>query len=391
MSRARLAKDNTKNKYIPEFIASAPWYQTENLSIDKVPVSSRDKSNNRDEQDKDDDKDYLAHQRKNRNEKPKNFSIASRGEGINDSHTRISDKNVLMAKRSNDHENSEVKKKKKKLLMFKNNKKIKCSNCGSMSHKKSDCLERQRKVSFKYREDSSTNTAPQDTIEVRDEEVLNNYDAKRDNYYGYDVKDWDNNIQRYRDAEKEKALKQGEAKEMNSEEEEEALELAELGLLGDEKPQNTMKQKGQKAPGEKIIRLLEDRAGYLESVTAQEQVEDEGEDTNVVKGRIKKLTYNPKTRSIIDPSAGEYNERNLFVRHFDGEAVEYEKMKQFAWNARQTAKPSNEDEQQMLKHLLENHPEATPTATALLVKKKKEEIMAKNSENKKALLDKYGS
>jgi pre-mRNA-processing factor SLU7 len=54
-----------------------------------------------------------------------------------------------------------------------------CENCGSMTHKKQDCLERPRKKGAKF-----TNTDIQADDIVQD--VASGYDAKRDRWNGYD-------------------------------------------------------------------------------------------------------------------------------------------------------------------------------------------------------------
>ena len=55
-----------------------------------------------------------------------------------------------------------------------------CENCGAMTHKKRDCLERPRKVGAKF---SGSNFAP-------DERLMPNlsltFDGKRDRWNGYD-------------------------------------------------------------------------------------------------------------------------------------------------------------------------------------------------------------
>ena len=55
-----------------------------------------------------------------------------------------------------------------------------CENCGAMTHKKRDCLERPRKIPAKY---SGSNFAPDERLLPK----LNlGYDGKRDRWNGYD-------------------------------------------------------------------------------------------------------------------------------------------------------------------------------------------------------------
>jgi pre-mRNA-processing factor SLU7 len=58
-----------------------------------------------------------------------------------------------------------------------------CENCGAMTHKKQDCLERPRKKGAKY---SGRNIAADELIQ----EVAPGYAAKRDRWNGYDAADF---------------------------------------------------------------------------------------------------------------------------------------------------------------------------------------------------------
>lgn len=391
-------QNNGRNKYIPQFISNAPWYQSESLDPETL---AQQKSRSGEQQANEADEDYLKHQRLNPNEGKRNFSIAQRGQGIQDSYKEVVDIKLISDQRQKHKPLSSVRNSnKRKLLAFKNRNQIKCSNCGSFTHKRAECLEKPRKVTVQYRDEAEQEILEQNNtkkIKVRDEQALKNYDAKRDNYYGFTEEEWVKSVEQTRAAKKRKEEEEakrketvkgcgrlGDGEEESDEEDDEEQELAELGLIGDTKTINTIKQDSVKAPGEKTIRLLEDRASYLESVTAKEQHEEDNDEEFV-----RKLTYNPKTRSIIDPNMGEFNEKNLFVRHLDGEAAEYELMKQFAWNAKRKISETNKEPDNVLS-MLEHHPEASPTAMMLEVKKKKEEQKQKKLEKKKALLAKYG-
>merc|ERR1719377_426752 len=54
-----------------------------------------------------------------------------------------------------------------------------CENCGAMTHTKKDCTERPRKVGAKY---TGKDLAPDEHVQ----DLLLDYDGKRDNYNGYD-------------------------------------------------------------------------------------------------------------------------------------------------------------------------------------------------------------
>lgn len=55
-----------------------------------------------------------------------------------------------------------------------------CENCGAMTHKKRDCVERPRKVGAKF---TSTNFAPDEFVQPN---LSLSFDGKRDRWNGYD-------------------------------------------------------------------------------------------------------------------------------------------------------------------------------------------------------------
>lgn len=73
-----------------------------------------------------------------------------------------------------------------------------CENCGAMTHKKKDCLERPRKVQAKYAE----------SIVVHDEHIVTdasiNYDEKRDRWSSYDPSNHREIIEEYEKVEEAK-------------------------------------------------------------------------------------------------------------------------------------------------------------------------------------------
>lgn len=390
------SKKLNSNQYIPNFIATAPWYQTKDLNIEQQLEQEKSFRSRDDSKKIDID---LRHQRKDRNEKSKNFSIAQKGQGIQDLYREVREETDLQQKVNGkkrtleDYYEASVKSK-NKALKFKTLKMFKCSNCGSTKHNKADCLEKQKKVRIQYRSDKEIAKQIDENLKqkivVRDEESLvNDYDAKRDNYYGYDDKEWEKQIklkvQKNKDKEARNAENTGNAEEKNDEiDEDELMEMQELGILGSDKQDKLKTNNKNKIQGEKTIRLLEDRAKYLESVTAQEQNDDDDDDEEFVK----KLTYNPKTRSFLDPKLGEFNEKNLFVRNLDGEAKEFEKLKQFSWNYKKNESNNDEDEEDeeaKRENNMMNRLASSPTAMMLELKKKKEKTMAK----RKQFLSKY--
>ncbi|XP_039630176.1 pre-mRNA-splicing factor SLU7 [Polypterus senegalus] len=115
------------NPHIPQYISSVPWY----IDPSKRPT--------------------LKHQRP-QEEKEKQFSA------IGEWYKRGVQENSVATKY----------------------RKGACENCGSMTHKKKDCLERPRKVGAKY---TGTNIAPDEHAQIQ---LDLDYDGKRDRWNGYD-------------------------------------------------------------------------------------------------------------------------------------------------------------------------------------------------------------
>ena len=78
-----------------------------------------------------------------------------------------------------------------------------CENCGAMTHKKKDCVERPRKAGAAK---TGKNIAADELIQA---DVDLNYDGKRDRYNGFDASDYSRVVDRFDKAE---ALKQEVAK-----------------------------------------------------------------------------------------------------------------------------------------------------------------------------------
>ena len=66
-----------------------------------------------------------------------------------------------------------------------------CTNCGAMTHKKKDCLERPRKKTAKL---LNKQLAPDEVVKP---ELTLEYDAKRDMYAGYDTRQYQRVIENY--------------------------------------------------------------------------------------------------------------------------------------------------------------------------------------------------
>ncbi|KAH9949546.1 pre-mRNA-splicing factor SLU7 [Amylocystis lapponica] len=210
-----------------------------------------------------------------------------------------------------------------------------CENCGAMTHKKQDCLERPRRRGAKF---TNTDIAADEVIQ----EVAGGYDAKRDRWNGYDPAEHKRVYDEY-----------------------EAVEAARQKLREEEIDKQTTTdlaavRKVAKAGHEKAARdddfgssdeEDEDADKYADAADAVGQKLDTKTRITVRNLRIREDTakylinldpssayYDPKTRSMrdnpvknISPEEAIFAGDN-FLRH-SGEAPEVQKLQLFAWNA----------------------------------------------------------
>ncbi|XP_017873147.1 PREDICTED: pre-mRNA-splicing factor Slu7 [Drosophila arizonae] len=231
-----------------------------------------------------------------------------------------------------------------------------CENCGAMTHKKKDCLERPRKVQAKYAE----------SIVVHDEHIVNdssiNYDEKRDRWSSYDPSNHREIIEEYEKVEEAKRqlkaekLKNDPDAEISGEEGNEDKYVDEVDMPGtkvDSKQRITVRN----------LRIREDTAKYLRNL-----------DPN-------SAYYDPKTRSMRDnpnpaipAEEAEFAGEN-FVR-FSGDTTAQATAQLFAWEAHGKGVDV---------HLL-----AEPTKLELLQKEYEQKKEQFKSSTKTNIVEKYG-
>ncbi|KAF7790328.1 hypothetical protein EIP86_001283 [Pleurotus ostreatoroseus] len=253
-----------------------------------------------------------------------------------------------------------------------------CENCGALTHKKQDCLERPRKRGAKF---SGKDIVADDVIQ----DVATGYDAKRDRWNGYDPSEHKKVYAEYAavEAARQKLREEEIDKQMTTdlaavrkvakagkgeggkdddfgssdEEDEDADKYAEaadaVGQKLDTKTRITVRN----------LRIREDTAKYLINLDPSSAY------------------YDPKTRSMRDnPSRDAAAEDTPFsgenFLRYTGEAPEVQQLQLFAWNA---AARGNDV-----------HMNANPTQGQLLHQeylKKKEQL---KETTKVSILDKYG-
>jgi pre-mRNA-processing factor SLU7 len=208
------AQDTSRNEYIPSFIASKPFYVTDDLASS--------------------DADYLEHQRlhsapKDTLDKAKWYD---RGKKLGPAATKF--------------------------------RKGACENCGAMTHKTKECLSRPRKQGAKY-------TGRDIQADERVESVSLGWDAKRDRWNGYDAREYDSVVKEYEELE---ALKKGAgaAGEANQK----ALENGEVTPAADDDTRyDAETDMGRSQPtSTRQLRLREDTAGYLKNLDLDSAVYD---------------------------------------------------------------------------------------------------------------------
>lgn len=257
-----------------------------------------------------------------------------------------------------------------------------CENCGAMTHKKKDCLERPRKIGARY---TNKDIAPD---ELCLPEIDHSFDSKRDRWAGYEPEMYKQTIEEYNKVEETKRK----LKEEKLRQEADAANKAEIGpststetgdvavsdIYDDEDSDDDEDDKyADKVdmPGTKVdskqritvrnLRLREDTAKYLYNL-----------DPN-------SAYYDPKTRSmrenplpdaskpsIVTPFTGEN-----FIR-YTGDVSKVNKAQVFAWQAAEKG--------------IDVHLQALPTKAEIIQKEFEVKKNEYNDRISKYITHKYG-
>ncbi|KAI9139112.1 Pre-mRNA splicing Prp18-interacting factor-domain-containing protein [Paraphysoderma sedebokerense] len=241
-----------------------------------------------------------------------------------------------------------------------------CENCGAMTHKTKECMERPRAKGAKW-----TGKDIQADEVVQDVEL--GFDAKRDRWNGYNAEEHKNIMQEWELIEEER--KRQKAKEVDekllkggNDELEEIEGSSDEDIADEDKYAEQLDMPGQKVDTKtrvtvRNLRIREDIPKYLRNL-----------DPN-------SAYYDPKTRSMRDapvkdkaPNELDYAGDN-FVRH-TGDTIEMAKLQLFAWDAAERGH--------------EVHLQTNPSQAELLYReylKKKSEL---KDTVKDSILEKYG-
>jgi pre-mRNA-processing factor SLU7 len=292
-------KNSERNEYIPSFIAKKPFY------IDDATASQDD---------------YLEHQRLQAEKNKDSLATSQwydRGKRAGPAATKF--------------------------------RKGACENCGAMTHKSKDCLERRRKHGAKW---TGKNIAADEVVQ----DVKLGWDAKRDRWNGFEAGQYQEVVDDYNALEdvKKQAGKTEGGDDLDGEE----GENDDDGAKYDAETDMGRKQ----ATSTRNLRLREDTAKYLLNLD------------------LDSAKYDPKTRSMLDTadSTNELIAEDGFQRAA-GDAAEFERAQTYAWETQERG-----DKDKL-------HLQANPTAGEISRKRKAEEDIQKKESQKKMLLEKYGA
>ncbi|CAG8521589.1 9940_t:CDS:10, partial [Ambispora leptoticha] len=176
-----------------------------------------------------------------------------------------------------------------------------CENCGAMTHKTKDCMDRPRKTKARW---SGQDIKPDEIIE----ELELDYDAKRDRWNGYDPAE---HAKIYEEYEKiEEARRKLKSSELDKQSTTELVKKTGERVNVNTKTRTTIRN----------LRIREDTAKYLRNLD------------------LNSAYYDPKTRSMRDnPNIGKDEEDAVyagdnFVR-YTGDAPKMANLQLFAWQA----------------------------------------------------------
>ncbi|KAI1760207.1 Pre-mRNA splicing Prp18-interacting factor-domain-containing protein [Hypoxylon sp. FL1150] len=294
------AASKEENIYIPSFISKRPFYAGE---------------------EGDDQSDYLEHQRlhKSKDDQSKWYD---RGKKLGPAATKY--------------------------------RKGACENCGAMTHKAKDCLQRPRAKGAKY-----TGRDIQADEVVQDVQL--GWDAKRDRWNGYDPKEYRHVVERYKQLDELRGLVVAETKDKGEDGEGE----------GEEDNQNSGEKYAEESDmgrhqstATRQLRIREDTAKYLLNLD------------------LESAKYDPKTRTMVDAGATADKAAQLFAEEgflrAAGDAAEFERAQKYAWEKQEKSGDTSQ------------HMQANPTAGEFYRKKEQEDAEKKKAARLKALQDKYG-
>ena len=221
-----------------------------------------------------------------------------------------------------------------------------CENCGALTHKAKDCLERPRAKGAKF---TGRDIQADDVVQ----DVQLGWDAKRDRWNGYDPSEYRAVVDEYNQMEE---LRRQAAKDLE--------EGAAPADDGDKYADESDMSKHQ-STATRQLRIREDTAKYLLNLD------------------LDSAKYDPKTRALVDAGATADTAATVFAEEgymrASGDAAAFAQAQRYAWEAQEKSGDTT-------KHL-----QANPTAGEFSRRKEQEEAERKRSERERLLREKYGA
>ncbi len=390
------ASGNRINDYVPAYITKRPWYYDSNALKEN---SNARKRNIIEEFEKETTKERFKHQRIDPDAEILPNNLPKKGKGIVDHFEASVRKKEEQLDTLEDDKQEDVKgfvgelRNQSLSLRRRATGRVKCKNCGSTTHHTRDCLEKPKRIKFKYRKHYIKERNNSERFLVRTDTT--NYDEKKDRWHGYDPEeDYNSQLEQM----EQKANKLEEKYKTSSEsqqdnlqntfEDDEIEEMLDLGLVNDakelmrkinsEKGSSTLLmqhnplalEEGSRVP----VRSMDDKPQYLKVIKTGEE-----------------LRFNPKSRVYKDLKKGYLNGRGQFVPYLNGEAEQFERMKTFTHGVQKDREEKWENGE--IESVTDMHyaAEASPTAVMLAAKKKEKEVNDLREKRRKELLSKYGA
>ncbi|WFD00681.1 mRNA splicing protein [Malassezia yamatoensis] len=253
-----------------------------------------------------------------------------------------------------------------------------CENCGAMSHKTKDCLERPRKRGAKW---TNKDICPDEVLTTLDKEF--SFDAKRDRWNGFDPLSYREVVRKHEAIEQERqrlreqqidqhsSVGLSEAKKIakrNRQQDREHDDDFDSSSSDEDQDEDKYAEKasmiGQSRDNEqrmtvRNLRMREDRAKYLYNLD------------------VDSAYYDPKTRSMRDPALGNgiVDPQDSFHRS-EKNPLDLQKLQTFAWQSEARGNAA--------------HMQANPTVNELQFKEYEQKKQQLLHDTKSDLLERYG-
>lgn len=259
-----------------------------------------------------------------------------------------------------------------------------CENCGAMTHKTKECVERPRRKGAKL---SNAEIAPDEVVQ----DVVLDYEGKRDRWNGYDAEEYDQVVERYEQVEKYKR-ERAKAKHL-----EKLKRRAQREAAGERASSSSSSSSSSESEGEDEdeTKLKETEEAGFGQVKMRIRTTGGGATGSVRNLRIREDTakylinldensahYDPKTRAMRgdpnpqkDPKKGFFHGDNL-VRG-SGEVADFRSLNMHIQEAQEKGQ--------------DVHMQAAPSQAEMLHAAFRERKAKLMEENKRRLLEKYGS